>query len=346
MAKAGAGRRSGSESGWDAFARDAIRFASGVLALVIYALAAFLLIGIGSLIVGSVFSGSPVSVHRSVIDLAEVLAWPVVALLALFFTLVSRDLRYGAAALIRRVSRVRAGNYEVSFSSEVARRLKRDVEQSLSEFSDESRKEYDRAARTHRIRDLLREAVKDLRAASKVQGMPDAEGIQANRIMATVHVPDVVFEESLYQIVDYVPSGSGSGRRFSVRYGAIGHAWRSGNSSHYNTNDPQHSEDDLVAKWGMTRDEAQRYRKSGLAICLVLRDAQGKQTGLLFIAAEEVGAVTAKKDFEAQSKDLERLIRQFAGTDAHNSNLKRLGEALGKVYEEVAPAGTFMRVYR
>ena len=43
---------------------------------------------------------------------------------------------------------------------------------------------------------------------------------------ATVHIPDVLFSDTLYQLLDYWPKGKGGGRRFSARFGILGLAWR------------------------------------------------------------------------------------------------------------------------
>jgi hypothetical protein len=55
----------------------------------------------------------------------------------------------------------------------------------------------------------------------------------ARPIRGTIHVPDIIFKEYLYQLTKYyVLTENGSrvegspGRRFSMRFGIIGRAWR------------------------------------------------------------------------------------------------------------------------
>ncbi len=78
---------------------------------------------------------------------------------------------------------------------------------------------------------------------------------------STIYVPDMLFDESLYQLLDYYPmppTGGKKGRVFSARYGMIGRCWRSEESVFQGKvpTDPK----DLVNEWAMTRKEAKKQR--------------------------------------------------------------------------------------
>jgi hypothetical protein len=73
----------------------------------------------------------------------------------------------------------------------------------------------------------------------------------------TLHMPDTLQPEMLYQLIDYFPHGpfpATRGRRKSIRFGAIGKAWRLQLSDYSPTVPTNRS--DLIKDWGMTAKEA------------------------------------------------------------------------------------------
>lgn len=105
---------------------------------------------------------------------------------------------------------------------------------------------------------------------------------------ATLHIQDILDQQSLYQLVDYIHAGEQQGpvgthgRRNSIRFGIIGRAWRLGRSDY----DPQVSTDtdQLIEKWGMTRDEAARAGRGRQSFAVILlHDSTGSCPGLIFI---------------------------------------------------------------
>lgn len=112
-----------------------------------------------------------------------------------------------------------------------------------------------------------------------------------NRLRLTLHVPDVILEHSLRQLVDYAGSDRGkAGRVFSMRIGIIGKAWRMEQSQFVSHN--TYNEDQLVEIWGMTRPEARdtsRPRRQHLAV--LIRSPQGLPLGLLYSDSEEPTAL-------------------------------------------------------
>lgn len=89
----------------------------------------------------------------------------------------------------------------------------------------------------------------------------------------TLHMQDTLQSESLYQLIDYYPQGPFAktrGRRLSIRFGAIGKAWRQQRSEY----SPIVSTDRevLIRDWGMTASEAEkagRDRQTFLAVIIV-----------------------------------------------------------------------------
>src|SRR4029077_20924802 len=118
-------------------------------------------------------------------------------------------------------------------------------------------------------------------------------------LRCTLHVPDILFADTLYQLVDYYPRWGGRGRPFSSRFGIIGLCWRSREDQIQGAVpiDPQ----ELVRKWGMTHEEAVASgggRQSFLA--LLLSDVSDTHVAILYMDATEkdaFGADTGEEDF-------------------------------------------------
>jgi hypothetical protein len=124
----------------------------------------------------------------------------------------------------------------------------------------------------------------------------------------TVYVPDLVFDDQLYQLVEYYDKGgqriteSKSGRAFSIRYGIIGRVWRSGVAEIEgeliskedrdligDTSDVRKLERFIARRWGLTLDEAVRVRpyQSYGAIRI---DRGEKPPGLVFFDSKRKNA--------------------------------------------------------
>ena len=71
---------------------------------------------------------------------------------------------------------------------------------------------------------------------------------------ATIHIPDPLYANQLYQLLNYHPKGGGAGRAFSTRSGIIGMAWR--NRAPDRWYQGLTDEIELRRKWGMTPEEA------------------------------------------------------------------------------------------
>ncbi len=116
-------------------------------------------------------------------------------------------------------------------------------------------------------------------------------------VRATIHVPDIVVNDYLYQLVPYYPrpaAGGAVGRRFSQRYGLIGRAWRLQQSKGHG--EAVHGADaatQLIERWGMTADEAADNTHLRPAIlCVILKDPEAAHVpiGLLYIDSTEPNA--------------------------------------------------------
>jgi hypothetical protein len=109
----------------------------------------------------------------------------------------------------------------------------------------------------------------------------------------TIYVPDLLFEGALYQLVDYSPKGGGRGRRLSIRFGAVGRAWRlQKDSDMWQGNET--AGDTLLEQWGMTRTEMTQSGNGKTAFgCILLKNATapGKpRVALIYMDSQETNA--------------------------------------------------------
>jgi hypothetical protein len=113
---------------------------------------------------------------------------------------------------------------------------------------------------------------------------------------STIYVPDLVFEEARYQLLDYYPKGKGKGRIIPRRYGLVGRAFRAEGSLTQNAvpGDVQQ----LVIDWGMTRDEAARKNTRHSFSCVLLKEAEIVIAGI-YVDSEAAGAFPDIAAFES-----------------------------------------------
>lgn len=285
-----------------------------------------------------------VQVFDNLVQLAGNVAWPLVVLFAIVY--LGRDLISGLAS---RVRKLKGGPFEAEFSAERAREVAANVHESYKDFLKTAQAEYDRQANARLLQELLLpDAVNAIRRRLKEQRRAEGSEPLAEGYRATVHVPDVVFKDYLYQLLDYYPNGRGRGRRFSVRYGIVGQAWRlkenlgKGNALRAAdaavTGEPDREKDvrALISEWGMTRTEAENWERARPSfLCTLLRreGANGEPAGILYLDS-------ASKNAFGNDSDATKL----AGELQNDPAVKTLAEAVGKAMEELRKGGAFVEI--
>jgi len=137
---------------------------------------------------------------------------------------------------------------------------------------------------------IQRELEADVRARSLqygFQSLLESTGLKdIDDYRATIHIPDPLYENALYQLLDYYPRGAGHGRTFSSRNGLIGLVWRIDEPGEWKQSDAI-SIPVLMRDWGMTRREAAERRvvdKTKVMMAQPLHDATGsRQVGVLYL---------------------------------------------------------------
>ena len=154
----------------------------------------------------------------------------------------------------------------------------RNAETAIRFYRQEVQTKFDRKLKKLKIADMHKTVIDQY--AKKI--IPD---LMNNHVRSTIHIPDMLFDEALYQLIEYYPESSQSshGRSFPVRYGIIGKAWRL-EESQYEAAVPT-AKEKLIFEWGMTKDEAAEAGKDRQSFgCIVLKKGQ-KPLGIFYLDA-------------------------------------------------------------
>ncbi len=268
------------------------------------------------------------SSSASWVDGARVLAWPALVFIGVLILLWSRNLKGSLNAVLARIKRVKAGSVEVELTEQSATQVSQAQQEAFEEWRRRVNREFDREIdvqgilekRERLIADFVKPAVE-----VSVKTMP--------KYRSTIHVPDILFAQTLYQLLDYYPGGGGRGRVFSIRRGILGVAWR----LVQNQIDPRVSpdEDNLIKNWAMTREEAAVAGKGSQSfVAVIIRDDFRSPIGIFYMDSADANAFGPDED----NARLLAAIEKGAKETGLASALARMGENLRK-------KGPAIRVY-
>lgn len=237
------------------------------------------------------------------VEFVRAVAWPFVALVAILGFLFSGTLQGWLVELIRRLRKVSALGVDVELSEQVSTQVRELTGDAFGAFRRRVMTEFDRLVHTYKIdekrRRLIDEYVRPLLERRNPHRLPD--------LRSTIHVEDVLFTETLYQLLDYYPPSTGRrGRALSIRFGILGKAWRS-RTDQVEGRVPV-DRDELIRDWGMTWDEAAwagHGRKS--FACVVLQDQHRTPVCVVYVDSSEEDAFGAN---EHERKELAETIHK------------------------------------
>jgi hypothetical protein len=253
-----------------------------------------------------------------VVDIVSALAWP--ALIAfLLWGLTTKRGRLAAERVLGPMRRVKAFGVELELGEEEGRRIKATLEEEFEEFREQVEAEFDRQADQFDVGRLFAGVAEDV--IEPLMG----EGKQKYR--CTIYVPDIVFKDVLYRLLDYYPGGDGRGSTYSARFGIIGRTWRLGESQF--EKDVPGDRKTLITEWGMNREEAAGQESKTFVTSLLSPKPGNPSVGLLYIEAEE----------GAFGED------PLAAIDAHPS-VADLTSAVAKVMEEMRGSGPRLELFK
>jgi hypothetical protein len=181
------------------------------------------------------------------------------------------------AKTVGRLRRVKTAGLELDLTPENVERLRNDIEAAFEELRVKINREFDYLVYAFGVDEQLQNLIEDY-----VRPLLRSEVERDFR--CTVFVADVLYEDSILQLTDYYPRGSGRGRVFPIRFGIIGRTWRSGQDQI--EGEIPTDRDELVLHWGMTTKEAAGAGQGRHSFaCFVLRDSNDAKVGMLYLDA-------------------------------------------------------------
>jgi hypothetical protein len=270
---------------------------------------------------------------RAWAQLLATVAWPLVFVVTLLW--LGRKRLMDLAKNLRRIS---GAGFNVEFSSEAASKVQKSVTENLADYVKSADAAYAQQAAIFEIRELLERAV--IHTLNQLPSKP-------SKYRATVHVPDVVYAEYFYQLLNYFPGGGGARRRFSQRRGILGRAWRLNESEGIGDvvafdpgppGKPVDLEIALVREWSMTREEVLRWHNEPRVsfVCIVLRGGaqqanaampvgvKGKRIAIFYVDSVERNAF-------GTNEEVAKLVTALEGSP----EIADLGTAVNCVMHEM-----------
>lgn len=188
--------------------------------------------------------------------------------------------------LLRRIRKFGGFGLEFEFSEDSAKQTRDSIESSLESVRKTIRRELEADVRAR----ALQSGLKSILEASRL-------GTRDN-YRATIHIPDPLYDNWLYQLLDYHPKGAGHGRAFSNRAGIIGLAWRLHQDQEWSQSSGI-SLDELIRQWGMThREAADRRASDGFKemLAVPLTDPSGSRpVGLIYLDSQVQGSLGVER---------------------------------------------------
>jgi hypothetical protein len=269
--------------------------------------------------------------------LVEAIAWPLSAFLivvSVAVLLIYTRLGGLVGLFARRVRKFKIPGieFEIEIDAQAAKELRGFFTENFDDLIRKAKDQFDSKARAQLVRLKMQEVIRTT--------LPQLLGrhIGEHEVRATVHVPDIVFAQYLYQLIDYYPpssTGGRAGRRFSQRFGIIGRAWRLGESIGCGTalRDDAAGRRKLIAEYGMFDEEANaRSHARPSYLCVMLKRANAAR-GILFIDWEHADHFGNDADADALAKALER-----------QPAVVTLSDSVGIILEELSEAGPHLAI--
>jgi len=257
---------------------------------------------------------------RSWESVLEAWAWPLTVLL--LAAAVLSWLSFSTAAspvlsvLFSRVRRVTAFGVEFDLSQTAAIQTRTTVEAGFDELRKKLKRQFDALVDGEGINSKLLAV-----AENAVRPHLTAEALHSYR--CTLHIQDVLFEDALYQLLDYYPLGGGRGRTRSVRMGILGRCAR--RTLPDLQGDVTTDTERLIESWAMTTAEAAtvgRDRRSFATIPLFDEDHQ--LLGIFYVDAAPRNAWVPATTGDAADHPLCVDVREHARQYGLIASLSRI----------------------
>ncbi len=229
-------------------------------------------------------------IASSYVPWAVALAWPLVVLVVVAIIVLTPGGRNLVGNLRKNVEQVSAFGISVELTQEGAEETRKSFEEAFAQLRSNLRREIDASAWAtgiHQRFEALVESLIDIIGRDKAN---------RNKLRATIWIKDLLFSQSLYQLLDYYPlqAGHERGRTMSQRFGIVGLTWRLGKDDVRGS--VGRSKEDLIRDWAMTGEEASRQGQGRCSFYAIPLKDEGVLRGIVYMDAVEQDVFEEKKD--------------------------------------------------
>lgn len=238
------------------------------------------------------------------------LAWPLVAIFIFWYLFRAPSAPDRVAQLFKPFKSLELGPAKFQLSDEV----KASLEETFAKYRKQVKEQYDQSVKKKSLDEKLKQLLDSQSTimtavdAARKALTPDRPALGDYR--CTIHVPDLLFAETFYQLLEYFPRQSGPekrGRTWSYRFGFIGKVWRTRTSDLQGT--VSTNIDELINKWGMTKPEAEAAGKDRPSFLAVLLKHNEVPVGLFYMDSMEENAFGRKEGTTLFTSIEQELIR-------------------------------------
>jgi len=263
---------------------------------------------------------------RGIKDQILALVWPLfLALLIIYVTNSNSCLRL-FTQLGSVISNVKVpGGLEIAFAGTTVKNTQEEV---LRGYRQQAIAQYDAAVSQFQISETVSRIID-----ARIKPFFEKAGLEPD-FRCTVHVRDILFKDSLYQLIDYLPGKWGSGNRgraWSFRYGIIGRCWRL-EKSDAKGEIPQ-GQTKLIDQWGMSKVEAEKGSKQSM-LCNLIRGRNQSPVAILFLDAQPPHAFGDEAKMSELIGVVDSAVKEFG-----------LDTALDSVWEQVRSSAPLIEIY-
>ncbi|HLJ86370.1 MAG TPA: hypothetical protein VKZ53_06075 [Candidatus Angelobacter sp.] len=262
---------------------------------------------------------------KSVKDEILAVLWPVLAVMLVWYLLHSK----AAITFFRQLGTVFSnlkmpGGLEIGFATAI----KSSQEEVLSDYRKQVISKYDGLSAQYQIAETLSRIV-----SGPIKNFFETAGIKDPHFRCTVHVRDILFDNSLYQLTNYIGrEKGGKGRAWSIRRGMIGRTWRLEES--YKKGQIPITQRELIETWGLTRDETEGITQIQTMLCYLIKGQNQSPLAMLYLDATE-------KDAFGNDAQMDKLLETI---DAEVKKLA-LDKSLEQVWQQAQSSAPLIEIY-
>ncbi|MAK99367.1 MAG: hypothetical protein CL803_03495 [Citromicrobium sp.] len=233
--------------------------------------------------------------------LAEaILSWPVAAvaiIVVVVFNIRKVAIAFRKFPIIRKLT-----IYGVEFHLDEGetRQLKKVTDETFKRLISDADTELRKFARISGLDGAIEAAAQNVLTNRPSSSKQFGENNKKPDFRATLHIPDPVFVDQLYQVSEYCRrsrqarfwfSQGSAGRRFSIRYGIIGLAWRSRASQAVDKafqGEDEEAKEDLIRQWSMLPEQAESAAQKPSCLAVALKEPDTNEMLGIFYADAEI----------------------------------------------------------